>query len=272
VPVPLPPLLPPPAIKIKEERQVASANVIAATPREAMARRVDALPAERNGGSNAERVTLRPAATIIAQISPALSAGYAALATGDYANAKRYYAEAISTNSNSADAHLGFATANARSGSPGDSALAIRHYERVLEIDPRNSTARAALLVMGASKSVGGPGNSLTSGEKEAELKLLIAQDPAAANLHFLLGNFYADARRWSEAQQAYFEAARLVPQNGDYCFNLGVSLDQLGQAASAVTFYRRALAATIKGQFEPDVVQRRIAALTAISKPRTGQ
>jgi tetratricopeptide (TPR) repeat protein len=263
---PLPPLLPPPATQLKEERAPAAAKIVAATPREALARQIEALPVPptHNGGNNT--VMLRPSRATVLEINPALAAGYAALAAGDYVAAKQRYAEAIAANSNSADAHLGFATAAARSGNAADGPLAINHYQRVLEIDPRNATASAALIVLAGGKDGNIAGGPSSAGEKEMGLKRLIAQDPNAANAHFLLGNLYAEAGQWREAQPAYFEAARLMPQNADYNYNLAVSLDQLGQGATALNFYRRALAANVKGQFERAAVERRILALGAAS------
>jgi tetratricopeptide (TPR) repeat protein len=263
---PLPPLLPPPATQLKEERAPAAAKIVAATPREALARQIEALPVPptHNGGNNT--VMLRPGRATVLEINPALAAGYAALAAGDYVAAKQRYAEAIAANSNSADAHLGFATAAARSGNAADGPLAINHYQRVLEIDPRNATASAALIVLAGGKDGNIAGGPSSAGEKEMGLKRLIAQDPNAANAHFLLGNLYAEAGQWREAQPAYFEAARLMPQNADYNYNLAVSLDQLGQGATALNFYRRALAANVKGQFERAAVERRILALGAAS------
>ncbi len=262
----LPPLLPPPATQLKEERAATAPKIVSATPREAFARRIEALPAV-NSASAPEKVVLKPATVVAPQLSPAISAGYNSLAAGDYATAKRRYAEAIAANNNSADAHLGFATAAARSGEAGDLELAIRHYQRVLEIDPRNSTARAALIVLAGGPSSDASAAVSAASSKEAELKLLIAQDPNAANAHFLLGSLYADAKRWRDAQPAFFEAAKLAPQNADYSYNLAVSLDNLGQAAAAANFYRRALVATTKGQFDIPTVERRIALLTAATK-----
>lgn len=265
VDAPLPPLLPPPATQVREARAPTIAKVEPMTPREAIARRIEALPA--SGADATTRVKLALAKpTSAPQISPALSAGYAALAAGDYALAKRRYAEAISANANSADAHLGFATAAARDGESADFALAIRHYQRVLEIDPRNSTASAALIVLGGGPGAASSGAPRSVAAQEAALRMLVSQDPNAANAHFLLGNLFAENRRWREAQQAFFEAARLQPQNADYSYNLAVSLDHLGQGAAAADFYKRARAATSKGQFDTAAVDRRIAALS--SKP----
>jgi len=263
---PLPPLLPPPATQLKEERAPTAAKVIASTPREALARQIEALPALPNPNVGADQVILRPAKPTALEINPALGAGYAALAVSDYVTAKQRYAEAIAANGNSADAHLGFATAAARSGNAAELPLAIKHYQRALEIDPRNATASAALIVLTGGKDGNVPGGSSSAGEKEIGLKRLIAQDPNAANAYFLLGNLYAESRQWREPQPAYFDAARLMPQNADYNYNLAVSLDQLGQGSAAMSFYRRALAANVKGQFDRAAVERRISALSSIS------
>ncbi len=259
----LPPLLPPPATQLKEVRTPPVAKVVAAPPREALARQIQALPAPPNPNDGNDKVMLRPAKATKSEINPALAAGYAALSVGDYTSAKRHYAEAIAADGSSADAHLGFATAAARTGNIEDLPIAMKHYRRVLEIDPRNSTARAALIVLANDRDSNSAGELMSTSGKEAALRLLIAQDPGAANAHFLLGNLHAQSRQWREAQPAYFEAARLMPQNADYNYNLAVSLDQLGQGAAALNFYRRALAANVKGQFDRSAVERRIATLS---------
>ena len=53
-------------------------------------------------------------------------------------------------------------------------------------------------------------------------LKQLIAREPSAY-LYFTLGNIYADQNRWPDAQQAYFQAHHLQPDNPDYAYNLAV-------------------------------------------------
>ncbi|MGH8525393.1 MAG: tetratricopeptide repeat protein, partial [Gammaproteobacteria bacterium] len=47
---------------------------------------------------------------------------------------------------------------------------------------------------------------------------------------------------RWAEAQEAYFKAFGTEFQDPDYVFNLAVSLDRMGQAKTAVGYYRQAL------------------------------
>ncbi len=76
----------------------------------------------------------------------------------------------------------------------------------------------------------------------ESQIKILLREEPNAPYLHFTLGNMYAEQNRWGEAQSAYFAAYRLQNDNPDYTYNLAVSLDQLGKAAAAADYYRRAL------------------------------
>ena len=50
--------------------------------------------------------------------------------------------------------------------------------------------------------------------------------------------------QRWPDAQQAYFQAHQLQPDNPDYAFNLAVALEHIGQPKAALDFYRRAVQA----------------------------
>ena len=74
----------------------------------------------------------------------------------------------------------------------------------------------------------------------ESRLKQLIAREPSAF-LHFSLGNLYADQSQWTQAQQSYFQAHHLEPDNPDYAYNLAVGLDHLRQNKLALNYYRRA-------------------------------
>ncbi|MEF8720666.1 MAG: tetratricopeptide repeat protein [Candidatus Accumulibacter necessarius] len=100
---------------------------------------------------------------------------------------------------------------------------------------PWRLTAQAALINL-RSQSDTGP--------SESRLKTLLASQPDASALHFALGNLYARQGRWSEAQQAYFQAYALEPDNADYLFNVAVSLDHLRQNKLAAQYYRMALSA----------------------------
>jgi Flp pilus assembly protein TadD len=78
--------------------------------------------------------------------------------------------------------------------------------------------------------------------------------------LYYTLGNLYADQNRWSDAESAYFEAFRREPANGDYAFNLAVSLDQLHQREGALRDYEAALNLAGSGsRFSRDQAQARI-------------
>ena len=46
-----------------------------------------------------------------------------------------------------------------------------------------------------------------------------------------MLGNLYADQSQWAPAQQAYFQAHHLEPDNPDYAYNLAVGLDHAAPA-----------------------------------------
>jgi Tfp pilus assembly protein PilF len=258
----LPPLLPPPAIAIAAPILVPKSKVttVSYTPREALAKKIEDLPASPPSIVNS--VKLRPA-KIEANIglNPTLTAAYAALNRGDYATAKQTYAIAIAQQPSNLDANLGFATAAARSG---ETEMALRFYRRVLDLDPRNATAAAALLTLGDNATNESSGQAST----ETALRLLVENEPNVAAGHFALGNLFASERRWREAQQAYFEAARLTPLNADYLYNLAVSLDNLGQTKQAEEYYRRALAALANGQtqFDRAVVEKRLSAIAAIT------
>ena len=164
-------------------------------------------------------------------VNPALlDRAYLAYQRGALNEAQALYTQAAARDGN-VDALLGLAAIASLQNRDDD---AQRHYRDVLDLDPRNATAQAALLdLLGTSDSQAG----------ESRLKLLIERDPSP-QLYQALGNLYADQKRWNDAQAAYFEAYRGAPDNADYAYNLAVSLDQLQQYPAALTYYERALAA----------------------------
>jgi uncharacterized protein HemY len=122
----------------------------------------------------------------------------------------------------------------------------------VLEADPANVTAQAALINLRGQSD---------SGPSESRLKILLASQPESPSLHFALGNLYARQGRWSEAQQAYFQAYALEPDNADTLFNIAVSLDHLRQNKLAAQYYRMALnaAETRRSAFDQNAVGKRL-------------
>lgn len=190
------------------------------------------------------------------RVSAELASAYDALKSGDYARARKLYAGILQGDALNLDAHLGMATALARSGDAGGAAHAFR---KALEIDPRNSTALAGLLAVSGQSNLGA---------LEVDLKGLLARNTNSAALAFSLGNLYATQSRWPEAQQAYFDAFRIEPENADYLYNLAVSLDHLKQPKLALDYYERAMASAGKAgaQFDHGQVRRRMNELKSVN------
>jgi Flp pilus assembly protein TadD len=165
-----------------------------------------------------------------------LMRGYTAYNKGEFENAEIAYRQALTRAPNSRDAMLGMAAVHYIRG---DTAAAAAYYRKLLQRDPKDELALAALAGIEDTAE-----SSLTQASlsEESRIKLLLAEKPDSGYLHFTLGNIYADERRWAEAEQAYFDAHRLEPENPDYAFNLAVSLDHLGKKKSAAGYYRQSL------------------------------
>lgn len=184
------------------------------------------------------------------RVAPEVRQGYEALLRGDDDGARRLYEAAVAADETSPDAHLGLATAAARTG---DRETAARHYRRALALDPGDASAIAGLAVLASTGRADGV---------EERIRADLTRHPRSAALHFALGNLYASQERWTEAQAAYFEAHRLDAGNAELAYNLAVSLDHLGQARLAADFYERALASARQQsvKFDRDRVAKRIA------------
>lgn len=190
---------------------------------------------------------------------PKLSEAWNAFQAADYARAETLYREVQTVEPNNIDALLGLAAIALR-GDREQEAQSL--YKAVLEADPNNSAAVAALSTLPAgASSDGATGN-------ETRLKNLLREQPGAAHLQFALGLQYLGTGRWPEAQQAFFEAVRHEPTNADYAFNLAVSLDQLGQASAAATYYERALTlANDSALFDAAAARQRLDSLRAAAR-----
>jgi tetratricopeptide (TPR) repeat protein len=165
-------------------------------------------------------------------VHPKVEAGYAAYRSGDVAAARADYQEALADDAGNRDALLGLAALDVRAGRL-DSAEAI--YVRLLQTDPRDSQAQAALIALRGSR--------VSPQAAESRLKTLLAADPAAHVLNFTLGNQLAQQGRWAEAQQEYFKAVAAEPDNADFAYNLAVALDHMRQSKLALQYYQRAIA-----------------------------
>lgn len=168
--------------------------------------------------------------TVDAQLDPLLTSAYQAFMLGDIGKAETDYRKALRRTPNSRDALLGLAAIATNRNQVHE---AVSLYQRVLQLDPGDAAAQAGLI------GLRGFADTTMS---ESRLKILLAQNPNVGYLHFALGNQYAQQLRWSEAQEAYFNALHADSDNADYAFNLAVSLEHLGQRKPALVYYRRAL------------------------------
>ncbi|MES1983278.1 MAG: tetratricopeptide repeat protein [Pseudomonadota bacterium] len=168
----------------------------------------------------------------IEPIDPILLAAYQAYRAGNYVAAGELYTSVLNKAGGgpSRDALLGMAAVEQQQS---NDVLALRYYGQVLTLDPQDPIAHAGLYALLDNSDLEG---------SEHRLKALLSRHPEAAPLYFTLGNLYARQSRWSEAQQVYFSASALEPDNAEFAFNLAVSLDHLGQRPLSAQYYRRAL------------------------------
>lgn len=187
-------------------------------------------------------------------VNPLLANAYASLQTGSLASASQLYGQVLRSEPKNVDALLGLAAIALRENRNDDAAA---HYRAILNADPRHALAQSGLIALtGRADPVAA----------ESHLKQLIAREPSAY-LYFLLGNLYADQSLWAPAQQAYFQAHHLEPDNPDYAYNLAVALEHIGQPRLALGFYRRAVelaAARAHVNFDPARARDRVTALAA--------
>ena len=183
-------------------------------------------------------------------IDPLLNDAYLAYRKGKFEQAQQLYRKALGLDARNADALLGLAVIAQRRGQDKEAAY---YYSRALALDPRDAVAQAGMSALNADDN------------SESRLKNLLNEQQNSASLHFALGNQYAEQSRWGEAQQAYFKAYRLEPGNAELIFNLAVSLDRLGQNASAAQYYQSALQldASHSAGFDHAQTTQRIQALT---------
>ncbi len=167
-------------------------------------------------------------------VNPVLMSAYEAYNTGNDTEAQQLYKQVLKRDIRNVDALLGLGAIASRQGRSAD---ANAWYGKVLEVDPRNNIAQAALLD-NRSQDNQSRGAELSN---ETSLKNMLAKQPDDANLHVALGNLYAEKNQWPAAQQAYFDAYSLN-ETADNAYNLAVSLDQMGKSKLALPYYQRAL------------------------------
>lgn len=173
------------------------------------------------------RVTREPL-----RVDPAINRGFEAFNRGELTMAQLEYERARKTDPRNPDILHGLAAIALRQGRYDQ---AETYYRQVLESDPQDSVALAALL---------NQRGQMDPGATESRLKSLAASQPDLAAPHFSLGNLYARQARWSDAQQAYFRAYSAEPDNPDILYNLAISLEHLRQNKLAAQYYAQALTA----------------------------
>lgn len=161
-------------------------------------------------------------------VEPLLKDAYLAYRSGKLDEAQQLYLTMFRKDAQNPDVLLGLASIAQQRG---ENQMAAQYYARVLVLDPRNAPANAGMSALSANDE-----------NNESSLKILLREQDNSAALHFALGNLYAGQSRWSEAQQAYFNAYTLESGNAGFAFNLAVSLDHLGQKQLAAQYYQRAL------------------------------
>ena len=192
----------------------------------------------------------------IRSVHPLLQKAYGAYQQQDYAEAEQLYRQAAKRYPGNRDALLGLAGVAMHQG---NLRVARYYYETVLESFPGDKVARVAL------QSLSGTDDTL---QESSQIKHWLRTDGGNAQLHFALGNRYAQLGQWQEAQSAYFDAFRINPGQPDYAFNLAVSLDQLGLYQQALEYYRKAreLQKHSAGLFSPSQLDSRIRRLEAVA------
>jgi tetratricopeptide (TPR) repeat protein len=185
-----------------------------------------------------------------------LDAAWLAYERGNYSDAKQLYRNVLKIEDGNRDAQLGL---GAIAVIEKDNVRARRIYSALLQQDPRDPIATAALAGLNSHK------DSLVS--DNSYLLAMLEKNPDAPHLNFSVGNNYAQQKKWKSAQQYYFKAWQYDSDNADYLFNLAVSMDQLGKSQQAIDFYRDSLVKSSNKQvgFSVAAVQKRIDELSGL-------
>lgn len=196
--------------------------------------------------------------------SQALDAAYAALNEGRLEAAAEAYRRALRNNPEERDALLGLAHIAHRQGQRDE---ARAWYQRVLRLEPDHPAANAGLL-------------ALSEGDLETTVSRardMADKNPESAAAQSALGNALAREGLLAEAQQAFFKAVTLEPDQPLHTFNLAVALDRLHKYDLARTYYERALTLAEKAgnglrkNFPRDAALNRLEQLRARSANATG-
>jgi Tfp pilus assembly protein PilF len=183
------------------------------------------------------------------QTNPVLANAYELFNRGDFTSAQKEYQRVLATEPQNIDALHGLAAIALKERRPE---TAEHFFQRILVADPRDAVAQSGLLSLRGNANPGGT---------ESQLKVLAAAQPDLAAAQIALGNLYSTQNRWSDAQQAYFNAYASEPENPDLLFNLAISLEHLHKPALALQYYRLAIAAARQrpSGFDPAQAEERL-------------
>jgi len=159
-----------------------------------------------------------------------LNEAYDALLGNDLSQAEGVYKRVLKQWPKQLDALLGLANIESQRGFISS---ARDLYEKVLRIDETNSIAQIGLLQSYDQQ------DAISRQQVLEELITKYKNNPEA---HLALAHALAEQSKWKAAQQSYFKAFSLSPNNTVYAYNLAVSLDRLEQYQAAISYYKKTL------------------------------
>ncbi len=168
-------------------------------------------------------------------ISTLLNSAWNSWHQGDVVTAEQTYRQVLERQPNNRDALMGmFAITQLQ---PASAAQSQDIAERLIDLYPQDEEVKtlisSVLNVTGASDE-----------KTESALKNQLQQTPNNATIHYQLGVLYTNAKRWNDAQSAFFKAVSLDVGQPEYLANLAIAYDQLGKVDLAISGYQRALEA----------------------------
>jgi tetratricopeptide (TPR) repeat protein len=112
--------------------------------------------------------------------------------------------------------------------------IALKCFEKVLEIEPRNTAAMHNLA--NCYKDLGHLREAIKN------YKILIKFDPSFYEAYYNLGNAFKDSRKLKDAVIAYKKLLRAKPKHYLALNNLALVLKDLGDLDSAIKMYKKAI------------------------------
>ncbi|MDX8378654.1 MAG: tetratricopeptide repeat protein [Gallionella sp.] len=185
-------------------------------------------------------------------ISHPLKEAYLALSLGHLDLAKQKYLTALHRHPHEKDALLGLAVIAQHKL---QLSRAANLYKQVLREDMDNAAAAAGLVSLSAQT---------TPIAAESQLRELLDIKPGSPEIQYALGNVLAHQHRWGEAQQVFFRALNLQPDNALYTYNLAVSLDHMHQPVAALAYYKKAATLAKFGVLNLTTIKKRIQELNS--------